>query len=162
MLRPDGALRVIEEYRRDGRIRFVGLTGHTHPAAFVGMIGEYDFDTVLNPLGAANRVWNDFSSTTIPAARARGMGIMAMKVMAYGQVPAEDRGLFLRYAMGLDLDVAVVGMDTVAQVEENVALAEAYTPLSPAEESRLFDIAGQVAAGDKGKLFWLPETRAAG
>lgn len=162
VLRPDGALRVIEEYRRDGRVRFVGLTGHTHPAAFVGMIGEYDFDTVLNPLGAANRVWNDFSSTTIPAARARGMGIMAMKVMAYGQVPAEDRGLFLRYAMGLDLDVAVVGMDTVEQVEENVALAEAYTPLSPAEESRLFDVAGQVAAGDKGKLFWLPETRAAG
>ena len=51
VLRPDGALRVIEEYRRDGRIRFVGLTGHTHPAHFVRMIGEYDFDTVLKPPG---------------------------------------------------------------------------------------------------------------
>ena len=85
-----------------------------------------------------------------------------MKVLAYGQVPEEDRGLFLRYSMGLDLDVAVVGMDTVEQVEENVALAEAFEPLSAAEEARLLDVAGQVAAGDKGKLFWLPETRAAG
>ena len=101
--------------------------------------------------------------TTIPAARARGMGIMAMKVMAYGQVPAADRGLFLRYAMGLDLDVAVVGMDTVEQVEENVALAEAYDAAEPRRGERASSTSpGQVAAGDKGKLFWLPETRAAG
>jgi hypothetical protein len=161
VLRPDGALRVIEEYRAAGKIRFVGLTGHTHPANFVRMIGEYDFDTVLNPMGAANRVWNDFSSTTIPAARSKGMGIIGMKVMAYGQVPAEHRGLFLRYSMGLDIDVAIVGMDTVEQVEENVAIAESFEPLSSDEERLLFDRAMEVAAGDKKTLFWLPEARAA-
>jgi aryl-alcohol dehydrogenase-like predicted oxidoreductase len=160
-LKPDGALRVIEEYRAAGKIRHVGLTGHRYPAHFVQMMGEYDFDTILNPMGATNRVWNDFSSTTIPAARGRGMGIIGMKVFAYGQVPAEHRPLFLRYTMGLDIDVAIVGMDTVEQVEENVRIAEAFTPLSDDEERTLFDEAAKVAAGDKKKLFWLPETRAA-
>ena len=160
VLKPDGALRVIEEYRKAGKIRHVGMTGHTHPANFVQMIGEYDFDTVLNPMGAANRVWNDFSSTTIPAARAKGMGIIGMKVMAYGQVPAEHRSLFLHYAMGLDIDVAIVGMDTVEQVEENVRIAESFAPLSSEAQSKLFDEAMKVAQGDKKKLFWLPEARA--
>lgn len=161
-LKSDGALRVIEEYQKAGKIRFVGLTGHTYPANFVQMIGEYDFDTVLNPMGAPNRVWNDFSSTTIPAARAKGMGIIGMKIMAYGQIPAEHRGLFLHYSMGLDIDVAIVGMDTVEQVEENVRLAEAFTPLSSADEALVMDEAMKVAAGDKKTLFWLPEARAAG
>jgi aryl-alcohol dehydrogenase-like predicted oxidoreductase len=161
-LKTDGALRVIEEYQKAGKIRFVGLTGHTYPANFVQMIGEYDFDTVLNPMGAPNRVWNDFSSTTIPAARSKGMGIIGMKIMAYGQIPAEHRALFMHYSMGLDIDVAIIGMDTVAQVEENVRIAEAFEPLT-AEQGRLvIDQAMVVAAGDKKKLFWLPEVRPAG
>jgi len=161
-LKADGALRVIEEYQQAGKIRFVGLTGHTFPANLVQMIGEYDFDTVLNPMGAPNRVWNDFSTTTIPAARGKGMGIIGMKVMAYGQIPAEHRGLFLHYSMGLDIDVAIVGMDTIEQVEENVRLAEAFAPLSSEDERLLLDEAMKVAAGDKKTLFWLPEARAAG
>ncbi|MEC8990409.1 MAG: aldo/keto reductase [Candidatus Latescibacterota bacterium] len=161
VLGSDGALRVIEEYQQAGKIRYVGLTGHTHPARFVQMIGEYDFDTVLNPMGAPNRVWNDFSSTTIPAARFKGMGIIGMKVMAYGQVPAEYRPQFLHYSMGLDIDVAIVGMDTIEQVEENVRIAEAFAPLNSAQESDLFDRAMEVASGDKKKLFWLPEAKMA-
>lgn len=161
VLGDDGALRVIEEYQKAGKIRHVGLTGHTHPAQFVEMIGAYDFDTVLNPMGAANRVWNDFSTTTIPAARAKGMGIIGMKVMAYGQIPAEFRRQFLHYTMGLDIDVAIVGMDTVEQVEENVRLAEEFAPLTAAEEADLFDRALEVASGDKKKLFWLPESKMA-
>jgi uncharacterized protein len=161
VLADDGALRVIEEYRQAGKILNVGMTGHTHPAQFVKMMGAYDFDTVLNPMGAVNRVWNDFSSTTIPAARSRNMGIIGMKVMAYNQIPAEYRSQFLHYTMGLDIDVAIVGMDTIEQVEENVRIAEAFAPLTAGEESELFDRALEVASGDKKTLFWLPESRLA-
>ena len=161
VLRPDGALRVIEEYREAGKIRFVGLTGHTHPANFVRMIGEYDFDTVLNPLGPVNRMWNDFSSTTIPAARGKGMGIIGMKVMAYGQVPAEFRARFVHFTLGQDIDVALIGMDTCEQVEEHVRTVEALASLSADEERLVLDTAAEVAAGDKKTLFWLPEVRAA-
>ena len=93
VLGPDGALRVIEAYRAAGKIRFVGLTGHTAPAQFQRMVGEYDFDTILNPAGPVNVVWNDFVSTSIAAARQRSMGVIGMKVMAVGEVPATDRAL---------------------------------------------------------------------
>ena len=161
VLAADGALRVIEEYREAGKIRFVGLTGHTHPQGFVRAMEEYDFDTLLNPMGAVNRVWNDFSEITLPVARAKGMGVVGMKVMAYGQVPAAERPAFLRYTMSLPLDVAIVGMDTVAQVEENVRIAESFVPLSPEEEEELLATALELVPTAKKELWWLPQQRLA-
>lgn len=161
VLAPDGALRVIEEYRQAGKIRFVGLTGHTHPEMFAKMIQEYDFDTVLNPLGPVNRVWNDFAAATVPPARARNMGIIAMKVMAAGKVPAEDRSLYLRYALSPPADVAIVGMDSVEQVEENVRVAENFVPLSQLEEKQVLERALELVPRAKKELWWLPEQRLA-
>ena len=157
----DGALRVIEEYQAAGKIRFVGLTGHTAPAQFERMLGEYDFDTVLNPAGPVNRVWNDFIGTSMAAARRLGMGVVAMKVMAYGQVPPEDRPDYLRYTMGQDVDVAIVGMDTVEQVEENVRVAEAFAPLETQQERALLERALALVPEARKDLWWLPQERIA-
>ncbi|MBM3279284.1 MAG: aldo/keto reductase [Candidatus Handelsmanbacteria bacterium] len=161
VLKPDGALRVIEEYRRAGKIRFVGLTGHTHPEIFAKMIQEYDFDTLLNPLGPINRVWNDFAAPTLAAARARGMGIIAMKVMAAGKAPAEDRSLYLRYALTPPVDVAIIGMDSVDQVEENVRVAENFAPLTHLEEKQVLERVLAFIPTAKKDLWWLPEQRLA-
>jgi aryl-alcohol dehydrogenase-like predicted oxidoreductase len=157
----DGVFRLIEEYRAAGKIRFVGLTGHTHPAVFPELINQYDFDTVLNPMGAINRVWNDFSATTLPAARSKDMGVIGMKVMAYGQFEAQDRPRCLHYTLAQDVDVAVVGMDSVEQVEENVAAAQAFAPLTAAEEEALLERALELVPRAKKELFWLPEQRLA-
>ena len=156
----DGARRVIEEYRAAGKIRFVGLTGHTAPAQFERMVSEYDFDAILNPVGPINRVWNDFIDTSMAAAEERGMGRVGMKVMAYGQVPVEDRPLYLRYAMSY-ADVAIVGMDTVEQVEENVQVAEAFAPLEPKQEEALLARALELIPKVRKELWWLPEERIA-
>ena len=160
VLGPDGALRVIEAYRAAGKIRFVGLTGHTAPAQFQRMVGEYDFDTILNPAGPVNVVWNDFVSTSIAAARQRGMGVIGMKVMAVGEVPATDRALHLRYAMSQS-DVAIVGMDTVEHVEDHVRVAEHYAPLDADEERTVMARALELVPAVKKKLWWLPEQRVA-
>ncbi|NKB65958.1 MAG: hypothetical protein GKR89_02745 [Candidatus Latescibacteria bacterium] len=161
VLGDDGALRVIEEYRAAGKIRFVGLTGHTNPAQFQRLIGEYDFDTILNPAGAVNRVWNDFAGTSLADARKLGMGCIGMKVMAYGQVPAEDRSLYVRYALSQDVDVAIIGMDTCAQVEDHVRVAENFAPLSIQEEETVLAKALELVPQVKKELWWLPEERIA-
>ena len=135
-------------------------TGHTAPVQFQRMVGEYDFDTILNPAGPVNVVWNDFVSTSIAAARQRGMGVIGMKVMAVGEVPATDRALHLRYAMSQS-DVAIVGMDTVEHVEDHVRVAEHYAPLDADEERTVMARALELVPAVKKKLWWLPEQRVA-
>ena len=161
VLQPDGMLPLIEEYRKAGKIRFVGLTGHSHPANFTRMIGEYEFDTILNPVGPINRVWNDFTQTSMAAARRKDMGVIGMKVMAYGQVPPEDKSLYLRFSMSQDVDVCIVGMDTIEQVEENVRVADSFVPLSAEEEKVVLNRALALVPTIKKELWWLPEQRAA-
>jgi predicted aldo/keto reductase-like oxidoreductase len=88
------------------------------------------------------------------------MGVIAMKVMAYGLAPPEFRAPFLHYTMGLPIDVAIVGMDTVEQVEENISAAEAFEPLSAEKEQEVLDKALEIAQSDDRKDLWfLPEHR---
>jgi len=162
VLKADGMLRLIEAYREAGKIRFVGLTGHTHPANFTRMIGEYDFDTILNPAGPVNRVWNDFTQTSLAAAKAKDMGTIGMKVMAYGQVPPEDKAFYLRYAMSQAIGVAIVGMDTIEHVEENMKVADGFVPLTEEEERVLLERTLALVPTIQKELWWLPEQRVAG
>ena len=61
-----------------------------------------------------------------------------------------------------EIDVAIVGMDTVEQVEENVRAADDFVPLSADEERRVLDKALEIARGDKKTLWFLPEERVQG
>ena len=88
------------------------------------------------------------------------MGVIGMKVMAVGEVPATDRALHLRYAMSQS-DVAIVGMDTVEHVEDHVRVAEHYAPLDADEERAVMERALKLVPAVKKKLWWLPEQRVA-
>jgi predicted aldo/keto reductase-like oxidoreductase len=81
--------------------------------------------------------------------------------MAYDQGPKQRRAQFVHYSMGLDIDVAVIGMDTVVQVEENVRIAESFRPLDAQQEQEVVDIGLEMAAAGNEALFWLPEQRRA-
>lgn len=133
----DGALKAVESFRATGSVRFVGVTGHRDPAVLVRALESYAFDTVLAPFGAIHHAVRPFHAPLAPVAKARGVGLLGMKVMAYAFLAAQAREA-LRFVMGLDGVVsAVVGMDDIAQVERNAAWARSFEPLSTAEEQTL-------------------------
>jgi len=133
----DGALRALEEARQGGLIRFIGVTGHRSPDILAKALREYPFDTVLTSLGAMHAAVRPFYETVVPAARERGAGVLAMKVMAYGWL-AERAEQAIRFALGLpEVAAAVVGVDDIAELEQDVRAAEAYEPLSDAERDDL-------------------------
>ncbi|MBN2584012.1 MAG: aldo/keto reductase [Planctomycetes bacterium] len=137
VLSPDGALKAIEKFRAGGTVRFVGITGHRDPAILAKAMGEYAFDTVLCALGAVHAAVRPFHPTILAAAQARGVGVLGMKVMAYAFLKDHAENA-LRYVMGLPgVATAVVGMDDLAQLEANVAVARACRPLAADEQAEL-------------------------
>jgi aryl-alcohol dehydrogenase-like predicted oxidoreductase len=44
----------------------------------------------------------------------------------------------LRYALGLPVSTVIVGMESMAQLEQNLAIAESFTPLSDEERLDFF------------------------
>ncbi len=137
---PGGAIEAFDRARRDGRVRFVGVTGHQDPGILLRAFELYDFDTVLMPVNPAEPAWRSFPETVLPEARRRGMGIIGMKVLCRGfglQLPGcGDPDPWLRYALGHDLSTMVIGCDSPEQLEQNVAAVQ-QPPLNAEERRQL-------------------------
>ncbi len=67
-------------------IRHIGISGHTSEALTEAIRRDEgnDLDTVLVPLNVADRLFMPFQTNVLPLARAKGMGVIAMKVFADG------------------------------------------------------------------------------
>ena len=133
---PGGAIEGFDRARRDGKVRFIGITGHQNPQILLKAFDLYDFDTVLLPVNPAEPGYGSFLAEVLPEARRRGMGVIGMKVLCRGlglQVPGyTSPEPWIRYALAQDVSTLVVGCDDPEQVAENAAAA-AKGPL-PAEE----------------------------
>jgi len=141
---PDGALKAIEKFRKDGTVRFVGISGHRDPEILAKALQEYPFDTVLCSLGAVHAAVRPFYETIMPVARERGVGVLGMKVMAYGFLK-DHATEALRYVMGLTgVSTAVVGVDNIEQLEANVAVATECEPLGETEQADLLSTAESI------------------
>ena len=136
---PDGALRAMEEFVAAGQVRFIGVTGHRYPELLAKALEVYPFDTLLVALGAMQGAVRPFYETVMPPAKARGVGVIGMKVMAHGWYGEEGMAeSALRYVLGLDgVATALVGVDDVPQLEQNVRVARECRPLSDAEREDL-------------------------
>ncbi len=138
---PGGAIEAFVEAKEKGLTTFIGVTGHHDPAMLGRCFEMFDFDTVLLPVNPGEPTYSSFIDRVIPDARARGMGIVGMKAYFRGfaaKLPWYDSmEPFLHFALSRDITTAVVGCDSVAQLEENVRFAESYSLMSEADQRDL-------------------------
>jgi len=128
-----GALEAFQRAKDQKRVRFLGRTGHTDPDVLAEAIRRFPFDAVLMAFNAADPHHLPFQKDLLPLAVEKGMGVIGMKIPARGRLLGAE-GFSMKEAMGYVLSqpvsTVIVGVDSVAQLEENVALARAFTPYS--------------------------------
>ena len=129
-----GALEALVQAREEGRVRFLGLTGHHDPAILLEAMSRFDFDTVLIALNAADTHRLSFARTVLPEAARRGMGVIGMKVYAAGVLlrggantvtSAEAMGYVLSLA---GISTVIIGCSSPAEVDENANNARMFQP----------------------------------
>ncbi|MGH7127388.1 MAG: aldo/keto reductase, partial [Planctomycetaceae bacterium] len=138
---PGGAIEALTEARDDGRVRFLGLTGHHDPAILVEAMRRFDFDTVLVALNAADVHYLPFIPTVPAEAERRGLGVIGMKVYAAGTLVARG-GLAPRDAMSYVLSLpgvstTIIGCRTPEEVDENAEIARGFSPLDESQRQQL-------------------------
>jgi predicted aldo/keto reductase-like oxidoreductase len=132
---PRGAMEYFDRAKKEGKVRFIGVTCHTEPALLNSALKQYPFDTVLLPLSFADggNKQKSFEKQTLPLARQRGLGIIAMKVMGAGKLLTENAGTAsecANYVWSLPVSTAIIGCTSVQEVDENAALAHSAKRLS--------------------------------
>lgn len=139
IFRPDGAIAAAEQAKKEGRVRFVGLTGHHDPRILLEAMRRHPFDAVLVPINAADPARLPFTTTVIPAARERGMAVIGMKVMAQGVILADRAATpeeCIRYAMAF-ADTLIIGCSSPAEVRENLHIGRTAAPMTADEQREL-------------------------
>ncbi len=119
--------------------RFIGFSGHASGDAMTEMVRRFDFDAMLIALNHYQERTGDMEKGAIPAAAAKAMGIATIKAIRPREASKDlDPEALIRYAMGLEHNhVAVVGMDSVEIVKENLALARDFKPMGAAESAEM-------------------------
>lgn len=133
ILGPGGALEAMVKARKEGKVRFIGLSNHKAPEVMLRALKSYDFDSILCAISAADVHYHDFVKEVVPLAREKGAAVIAMKVIVSGA--AKGRIIdYIRYALSLPIDVAIVGSQTMAHAEESLQAVRNFKPMTNQEK----------------------------
>ena len=154
---PNGALEAFVEAKDKGLVRFIGVTGHHDPLVTKRCLQRFDFDTVLIPVNPAEPAYKSYLTEVIPSAKKKGMGVVGMKVYFRGfadKLPwFETMEPLFRFALSQPITTAVIGCDDVEQLEENVKLAESFSPMT---EREILELIRNVSSYARELMYYKP------
>ena len=171
-----GAMEALLQAREQKLVRYLGITGHFRPEALIDSMRRFRFDTILLAVNAADKYHYSFLDQLLPLAVEQQLGIIGMKVPGRGRLlaswtppPLERQQRSwegaviattpgplsmteaMSYSLSLPVSTVIVGCDSISQLEENVQIARAFTPLS---ERQMSAIATRVEPVSKQALFF--------
>ena len=155
---PGGAAEALEAAKQQGKVRFVGFTGHKDPAIHLRMLKQgFPFDTVQMPLNAFDASFRSFETQVLPEALRRDIAVLGMKslggsgeMVTGGAITAQEG---LRYAMSLPVATTISGMDSLGVLEQNLEVARGFQPMSAADMQSLRDRVKFYASDGRFELF---------
>lgn len=140
---PKGAIKAFEAAKRNKLVRFVGISGHRNPTLLSRALDLFPFDVVLMPVNPAEPHYWSFLGEVLPKALEKGMGILGMKTLSRGVsiriFGNESIEMFLRFAITQPISAAVVGCETIDQLEANVRVAQSFQPMDQTEQNVLIN-----------------------
>ena len=155
---PGGAAEALAEAKRDGKVRFVGFTGHKDPDIHLKMLAHgFPFDTCQLPLNVFDASFRSFERRVLPELLRRGIAPLGMKSMGGEGQPVKKRVVSaeeaLRYAMSLPVASTVSGIDSLRILRQNLRVARGFEPYTPGEMKALRDRCAEAAADGRFELY---------
>jgi aryl-alcohol dehydrogenase-like predicted oxidoreductase len=132
---PGGAVEALVRAKEQGKVRYVGFTGHKSPALHLEMLAhDFPWDACQLPLNCFDASFRSFEQHVLPELTRRGIAPIGMKSMGGDGrfvgarvVSAKEA---LGYALSLPVATVVSGMETMAVLEQNVSIARGFRPMT--------------------------------
>lgn len=133
-----GAVKAAREAKEQGIIKHFGVTGHSGAAILVKAIRAWDPDAVLTVYPASRPDQGRYETEILPLAKERNMGVIAMKCVRHARDADLKGSDLIRYGLSLDgVHTAIVGLDTLGHLNENVAMASNFEPMDLASRENM-------------------------
>jgi diketogulonate reductase-like aldo/keto reductase len=150
----DGALEAVLKAREQGKLRYIGFTGHKSPAIHrhmfeVAAANGFHFDTVQMPLNVMDAHYDSFEANVLPIALQHGTGVLGMK--AFGDPFILESNVatpieMLQYPMSLPISLQVTGIDSLRILQQALEAVRTFKPLTQDQRNALLARTASVAA----------------
>lgn len=166
-----GVLDVLLEAKEAGKVRYIGFSGHSDPAAHQLLLDTTDiFETCQMPVNCADPSYGSFIRKIMPQLVQRNIGIIAMKTLACGGFFGGDTWFqggnkpkivpdcmtiteAIHFVWSLPVSVIVTGPNNIAQLQEKIDLARSFVDMSAEKRDQLIAKASSLTP-DKGVEFY--------
>jgi aryl-alcohol dehydrogenase-like predicted oxidoreductase len=154
----DGAVEALDQAKREGKVRYVGFTGHKDPAIHLSMLSyDYRFDACLMPLNCFDSTFRSFERDVLPELLRRQIAPLGMKSLGGDGRMIKKKAVTaaeaLRYAMSLPVVSTVSGIDSMRVLKQNVKIASGFKQMSPREMEALRKRVREPAADGRFELY---------
>jgi aryl-alcohol dehydrogenase-like predicted oxidoreductase len=139
----DGVIEALAAAKQQGKVRFVGFTGHKNPSIHLEMLNRgFAFDTVQMSINPFDPSFRSFEREVLPVAVEKGMAVFSMKSMG-GSGEAIVHGALtpteaLSYAMSIPgVSTTISGMDSMDVLDQNLSILRDFQPLGEKQLAEL-------------------------
>jgi aryl-alcohol dehydrogenase-like predicted oxidoreductase len=161
-----GGLKAALEARKAGKVRFIGFTGHKDPRIHLKMLDKpHEWDTAQMPINVLDAHYRSFQRGVVPVCLKKNVGVIGMKSLAggspRGRIPSMGQATAqecIRYALSLPVASLVVGIQTMEDLKQDVAIARNFQPMPDAEKEKLLARVKEQAGDGRHELFKSTQT----
>lgn len=150
-----GALEAVLRAREQGKLRYIGFTGHKSPAIHRRMLETaashgFHFDAVQMPLNVMDAHHDSFEQGVLPIALQQGVAVLGMKslgdpfILDSNTVSAME---CLHYAMSLPVSVTITGIDSMEILDQAFRAVRDFEPLTPDQRQAMLARTAVAAGG---------------
>ncbi len=150
-----GAVKAVRELKEQGVVGHFGITGHSGAQVLMDAIKAFDPDAILTTFPADRPDEGRYEDELLPLARERRMGVIAMKTIRHARESDLRGSDLVRYALSLKgVCTAIVGLDTLAHLQENAKMASGFKPMDAQARATMTNqvqmaLVGQTAPWDR-------------
>jgi aryl-alcohol dehydrogenase-like predicted oxidoreductase len=130
-----GVVEALERAKTQGKVRYVGFTGHKDPEIHLRMLAQdFPFDACQLPLNGFDASFRSFQARVLPELARRNIAPIGMKSLGGNGRAVKRKAASvtdaLRYAMSLPVCTTVCGIDSLKVLRQNLRIARGFTPMT--------------------------------
>ena len=154
---PEGGMQAVLEARKQGKVRYIGFTGHKSPDIHLKMLQTgfargFTFDAVQMPLNVMDAHYESFEKKVLPLLVQHGIGVLGMKPMGDAIILQSKTATpteCLHYAMNLPTSVVITGCDSISMLQQAITAARSFRPMTKDRVAALLAKTARAAAEGK-------------
>ena len=171
----NGAIDVFIKAREEGKVRYIGITGHKQPEVLLHMISKFKergipLQSAQFPVNVCDPAFSSFIEKVIPVCLENDIAVLAMKTMCGGRLfggigegwgprgqidtkPVIPEFLsFIEatdFVWSLPITTRIAGFDNLAQLKENIEAARKVTAVSTERKKKILSAAKDHSGPDR-------------